>query len=146
MTVGILLLMLSATSTPMQVEPTQTPCQLMAKTFDLYKFGPRWLQWTEVERFIYLEGVIDGQSLYVREFILRQPEAVRNQLLDKYSLKFDETTIAPVMTSLYRDPANVFINYRAMAFIARDKLLGREVEPLLRKARQEECGGNPKKQ
>jgi hypothetical protein len=44
------------------------------------------------------------------------------------------------MTSLYADPANTFIAHSSMIYIARDKLGGKDIETLLRKARQNDCG------
>jgi hypothetical protein len=52
---------------------------------------------------------------------------------------YDEPALANVMTDLYRDPANTYIEYGAMVYVARDKLSGREVESRLRQARQSDC-------
>jgi hypothetical protein len=124
-------------------QAASNPCQ-PSSDFTPFKYGTRWLQWDEHERDIYLEGFVDGGSVYF-EFMLRQPERVRKEVFSKTTVMYNSDVLSPVVTSLYKDPANVFIRYDSMVFIARDKIAGKDVEPLLRKARQTDCGGSVKK-
>jgi len=49
-------------------------------------------------------------------------------------------SLRDVMTNLYADPANTYIRHDAMVYISRDKLSGKDVEPILRHAREEDRG------
>jgi hypothetical protein len=111
---------------------------------ELFQYGTRWLAWSELERRIYLFGFVDGGSVYL-DFVFRQPEQVRKEVLDRAAVKYDDEVLSPVITSLYRDPANVYIRTDSMVYIARDKLAGQDVEPRLRTARRTDCGGSIKR-
>jgi len=121
-----------------------TPCQAFAGSFELYKYGTHWLQWDEHEREIYLLGLVDGGAVYA-DFMLRQPPSVRKRVGETTAVMYGSDVLSPVMTSLYGDPANIYIRYNSMVFIARDKIAGKNIDGTLREARQRDCGGNPKK-
>jgi len=133
-----------APATHVFAQSSSTPCQAITGTMELFKYGNQWLQWNELERHIYLLGFVDGGSVYF-DFVFRQPERVRNELFEANAVKYDNDVLSPVITSLYRDPANVYIRYDSMVLIARDKIAGKDVEPRLRMARQNGCGGSLKK-
>lgn len=60
----------------------------------------------------------------------------RQEALRLETFTFYETdALRDVMTSLYSDPANTYISFGSMIYVARDKLSGKDVEPILRKAR-----------
>jgi len=128
---------------PDQQPASGSPCE-PTSTFEPFKYGTQWLQWTERERDTYLIGFVDGGAVYF-DFMMRQPKNMRNEVFAKTLVKYDSDVLNPVITSLYRDPANVYIRFNSMVFIARDKIAGKDIEPLLRKARQSDCGGNLKK-
>ena len=44
------------------------------------------------------------------------------------------------MTNLYSDPANTYVRFDSMVYIARDKLSGKDVDPALRHAREMDRG------
>jgi hypothetical protein len=140
-TIGSLLL--SPSSLTQQGTSTTAPCQAAAKTMTLFKYGLQWAQWTELEREIYLIGFVDGGSVY-SDFMFQQPEPVRTKVFEQVAVKYDNDVLSPVITSLYADPANVYIRYDSTVLIARDKVSGKDVEPLLRHARAYDCGGSKK--
>jgi hypothetical protein len=51
-----------------------------------------------------------------------------------------DSALLDVMTSLYSDPANTYIALGSMIYIARDELAGKDIEGLLRHARQNDGG------
>lgn len=105
-----------------------------------FSYGQEWRLWTDVRRLAYLQGFMEGQSdTYLAAFD-DLPIQRRDSLRLQTFLFHDIGAISDVMTDLYRDPANVFIRYGAMVYLARDKLSGMEIEPALRRARQAERG------
>lgn len=140
--VGVCLTAVASLGLVAQQKPATTACQEFAKTDTLFKFGTEWLSWSENERSVYLRGLIDG-NIVLLKYTFTKPEPERQQILDYFkatALQYKPDALVPVMTSLYRDPANVFIRYNSMIFIARDKLSGADVEGQLRQARQSDCG------
>jgi hypothetical protein len=77
--------------------------------------------------------------------MLQQPTKIKREVFETTTVKYDSDVLIPVITSLYKDPANVYIRYDSMIFIGRDKIAGKDIEPLLRNARKNDCGGNLKK-
>ena len=47
---------------------------------------------------------------------------MRKQIFESTAVKYDNDVLSPVITSLYRDPANVYIRYESMVLIATDKI------------------------
>lgn len=105
----------------------------------LVNFGHEWTAWSDGERSIYLEGFIDGQGHTFFLFWNVVSPARRAALRLQSFTFYDRNAIRDVMSSLYSDPANTYITFDAMVYIARDKLSGKDIEMNLRHARQEEC-------
>ena len=106
---------------------------------ELVNFGQIWKSWTDSVRSIYLEGFVDGQS---HTYLLLQgdvPAARREPLRLMTFTFYGGAAIRDVMTSLYADPANTFVEFEDMVYIARDKLSGKDIEPALRDARRSSC-------
>ena len=110
----------------------QSPCDRP----DKFNHGREWASWTGHLRATYLEGFVSGQAdTYLA--MLNDVPANRRDALKEQLFTFHPTdSISNVMTDLYRDPANAFIPYGAMVYIARDKLSGRDIEPKRRYSRQ----------
>ena len=108
--------------------------------YELVNYGREWNAWSNGSRSIYLEGFVDGQS---HTYLLLQNDlpAERREPLRLQTFTFYESSaLRDVMTSLYSDPANTYVSYDSMVYIARDKLGGKDVEAALRNARQKDCG------
>lgn len=103
---------------------------------ELVNYGRDWNRWSNAARSIYLDGFIDGQSKTY--FALRadlpphRQEPLRNETFTFYG----NEALRDVMTSLYSDPANTYVSFGSMIYVARDKLSGKDVEPMLREARK----------
>ena len=103
---------------------------------ELVNYGRDWKRWPNAARSIYLDGFIDGQSKTY--FALRadlppnRQEPLRNETFTFYGTD----ALRDVMTSFYSDPANTYISFGSMIYVARDKLSGKDVEPMLREARK----------
>src|SRR5260221_10370939 len=116
----LLLIVLTSGVANLQDKLPSNPCQALTSNYDLFKYGAQWSNWNEHERSIYLTGMLDGSMIYV-DFILRQPQNVQKEVFSKHSVVYDSDVLLPVITTLYQDPANVYIHYRSMLFLARDK-------------------------
>ncbi|HWP36684.1 MAG TPA: hypothetical protein VNL18_03930 [Gemmatimonadales bacterium] len=103
---------------------------------ELFNFGRQWNGWSSSFRSIYLDGFIDGQSSTYFALEGDLPSERREALRQKTFTFYGVDAIRDVMTDLYADPANAFIRYDAMVYIARAKLDGKDVEPMLRYSRE----------
>lgn len=110
-----------------------------------YNPGKTWASWSDYTRNIYLTGFNDGAS---RAFMgaawewldhedlrnVPRPEHV-TKVANKTLIK-DRPVIRDITTNLYTDPANTYISFGDMFFIAQDKLDGKDVNQELLKARK----------
>jgi hypothetical protein len=93
-----------------------------------------WKSWPSSDRLFYLWGFQDGSSSVAFDSLEHAKENAQ-----KIALRYDLSQIRDVMTRLYSDPANAYINLSSMVFIARDILDGKKSEELLTKAREIDC-------
>jgi hypothetical protein len=100
-----------------------------------FNYGKRWNAWSKSERSIYIERFRDGQSRTYFTVSGDLPSARRGELLAATFTLYDNDILTSVMTSLYADPANTFVQNDDMVYISRDKLNGKDIEPALRDAR-----------
>jgi hypothetical protein len=112
----------------------------LPRGFELINYGRQWNAWTNRDRSIYLRGFIDGQSHTYTSLENDLPAERREHLRLKTFTFYQTSALLDVMTSLYTDPANTYIGHASMIYIARDKLAGKDIEVLLRNARQNDCG------
>ena len=101
----------------------------------LFNYGRRWNAWSPSSRSIYLEGFKDGQSRTYFAVWNDLPQARREPIRLATFTLYDADALNDVMTSLYADPANTYVQSDDMVYIARDKLSGKDIEPVLRSAR-----------
>ena len=138
---GVLLLLLTVpagTSTMVQTE--YSPCLSPPSGQELFNFGRQWNAWSNGSRSIYLDGFVEGQSDTYLLLEKDLPKERREPLKLETFTFYDSDALRDVMTSLYSDPANTYIRYGPMVYIARDKLAGKDIEPRLRLARRQDCG------
>lgn len=109
-------------------------------TGDRENYGREWSGWSTAMREIYVYAFIEGQSNTYLELFNDVPADRREPLARKTFLYYDVDALAVVMTDLYRDPANTYIRYSAMIYIAKSKLEGNNIESSLRYSRQNDCG------
>ena len=107
---------------------------------DLFNYGLEWKAWSDGSRSIYLDGFVDGQSNTYLAVLNDLPQERREALRLETFTFYDRDSIRDVMTNLYADPANTYITHNAIVYIARDKLSGKDVEPILRIARLKDRG------
>jgi len=96
-----------------------------------------WKSWTSSDRLFYLWGFRDGSTRVTFHFGLIDENA--KEKAQKTALRYDFSQIRDVMTRLYSDPANAYIDLSATVFIARDILDGKNAEELLTNARENDC-------
>jgi hypothetical protein len=100
-----------------------------------FNHGREWNSWSNEFRSIYLAGFIDGGGSTFREVLTDLPPERREPLRLQTATLFEADAIRDVMTSLYSDPANTYIPYDSMVYIARDKLSGKDIEQTVRNRR-----------
>ena len=113
---------------------------MSAQDKERFDYGKQWKSWNEAARSAYIIGFVAGQDstfVAVRQDL---PPKLREPLRLKTSTLYDENAIRDAMTSLYDDPANTYIRSNVMIYIARDKLAGKDIEPILKSAREKDTG------
>jgi hypothetical protein len=106
----------------------------------LFDYGKQWNAWSSDRRLIFVEGFVEGQSATFFALFNDLPPGRREQLrLERFTF-YKSDVLSSVMTSLYADPGNTYIRYGSMVYIARDRLNGKDIEPVLRRARELDRG------
>lgn len=121
----------------------------LAISEEMLDYGAIWKSWGRAGKHAYLWGFIDGGTAVMvtamEEYISigkEGPSAPRDcaVILDKTGHKtatlFDEYKLMDVISNLYKDPANSYILFGDMVFIARDSLKGNNISDALLKARK----------
>lgn len=116
-------------------------------SLEMTNYSDWWNQLSREGKISYLTGVRDGganayivasQAWIPREEYLEKPTSQRiDQVIKQVFLRLDVVDIADVMSNLYQDPANKYIDSVDMVYIARNKLLGEHIEDDLASARKE---------
>ncbi len=117
-----------------------------AQSAEPYNHAAVWRAWDFAARNSYVRGVIDGAiNVYIAaaeewlapgEF-LKTPKLRKVTLVERRVFVGEvESRIPAVITDLYGDPANVYIAMVDMVYLARDKLEGQNIDPLLAAARK----------
>ncbi len=115
---------------------------------ELFDYGRYWANLPAPSRTLYIEGVAEGaaraylaaQAMWLPfSEVMQKPESARIASVRKqvFLMISNNNQIAAVMLDLYRDPANTFIDNLSMLYIARDKLLGENIENQLTAARKQ---------
>lgn len=112
-------------------------------------YGAMWKAWGREGQHAYFWGFIDGSTAVMmtamEEYISLGKQVSKAQkdcgiILDNTGKKtatlFDEYKLIDVITNLYKDPANSYILFGDMVYIARDSLKGNDVTDALLKARK----------
>jgi hypothetical protein len=136
----ILVVFVAAGRVSAQSEPPSCMPGAGPRGFELINYGRQWNAWSNGSRSTYLGGFVDGQSQTYMSLEGDLPAERRERLRLQTFTFYNTSALVDVMTSLYSDPANTYIAYGSMIYIARDKLAGKNFEVLLRTARQKDCG------
>ena len=110
-------------------------------------YGKIWLSWSNNLRDVYLVGFSDGIDVVYWKAaltwlapgeIFKKPESGRvKKVRQDVFLVLDIATIRDVMTNLYKDPSNTYIPWKKMIYLARNKLMGKDISIELINARKE---------
>ncbi len=113
---------------------------------EMFNYGKYWSQLPPVARSAYVDGIVNGgRHAYFEAAsewlppgeITKKPEPEKvAKVRKKIFIMVDRDAIISVMTDLYKDPANIFIDTKDMLYIARDKLLGEKIDDRLVSARK----------
>jgi uncharacterized protein YneF (UPF0154 family) len=107
-----------------------------------YDYASRWKAWDVNTRGAYVVGLSEGMVTAFSTTIsnLTQKPPSQEQALIIKILKLgsgiDKTKIAEVMTDIYQDPANSYINTAKVFIYAQYKLEGKDISKFLEDARR----------
>lgn len=109
---------------------------------ELFNFGKTWKEWSDLTRDVYLWGFRDGsfstilttQSAWRSRAEIDAPDV--KKVWDQVFISFEYASIRDVVTNLYKAPANTFVPFHRMVYVARDKLNGENIDEALRKERK----------
>ena len=109
-------------------------------------YGRYWKDLPEAARNTYVIGFRDGGSnaflvasiewLPPEESLTTAGSPRRERVRKKTMTMFTSDILVPVMNEIYKDPANAFIGFKEVLFLARDKLLGEDVNSAIIEARK----------
>lgn len=113
---------------------------------EMLDYGAIWKGWRGGGQNAYLWGFIHGgtkvmlplldEIVSAKERGHKIPNDFYENIRIKTSTLFDEKKLRDVMTNLYKDPANSYIQLMDMVYIARDSLNGGEISASVLKARK----------
>ena len=113
---------------------------------DMQDYGRIWKAWGRKGQTAYLWGFIDGGGCAMQavmdEIISSDkpgnkiPSTFYDNIRDKTATLYDEAKLIDVISKLYEEPANSYIWFQDMVYIARDSLSGKDVTASILKARK----------
>ena len=113
---------------------------------DMQDYGKIWTAWGKEGQTTYIWGFIDGGGhamITVMNEITasdnrgdKVPKTFYENIRVKTATLYDENKIIDVITNLYKDPANSYIWFKYMVYIARDSLSGKDVSKAILEARK----------
>lgn len=113
---------------------------------DMLDYGKIWTAWGKDGQTAYIWGFIDGGG-YALQTVMSEiiasdkrggkvPKSFYENIRLKTATLYDENKIIDVITNLYKDPANSYILFNDMVYIARDSLSGKDVSKAILEARK----------
>lgn len=124
---------------------------VFAQDSGLPEYGKQWLSFSKFERTLYVNGYYDGiQEVQViskvfvlgcdcsntKDTAIDRLQRVFKERYDFIEKGFGYSAVADVVTDLYKDPANIYINFSFIIHVAADKLSGKDVSDTLVRLRK----------
>ena len=113
---------------------------------DMQDFGKIWTAWGKEGKTAYIWGFNHGKKhaliIVGNEIFLshnrgdKVPETFYENIRVNIATLYDTNKIIDVITNLYKDPANSYIWFKDMVYIARDSLSGKDVSNAILEARK----------
>lgn len=113
---------------------------------DMQDYGKIWATWGEEGHTAYIWGFNNGKShaliIVGNEIFLsdkrgdKVPETFYENIRVQTMTLYDTNKIIDVITNLYKDPANSYIGFNNMFYIAQDSLSGKDVSKDILDARK----------
>lgn len=113
---------------------------------DIQDYGKIWTAWGKEGQAAYIWGFIDGGGhamlTLMNEITAsdnrdnKVPKTFYENIRVKTATLYDENKIIDVVTNLYKDPANSYIWFKDMVYVARDSLSGKDVSKAILEARK----------
>jgi hypothetical protein len=113
---------------------------------EMQDYSKIWKAWGRDGQTAYIWGFIDGgghaMQTVMSEIIAsdkqggKVPQNFYENIRVKTATLYDENKIIEIITNLYKDPANSYILFQDMVYIARDSLSGKDVTKAILDARK----------
>jgi hypothetical protein len=113
---------------------------------DIQDYSKIWKAWGKGGQRAYICGFIDGGGYTMRTVLdeifasdkrgSKVPKLFYENVRIKTATLYDESKIIDIITSLYKDPANSYIWFQEMVYIARDSLSGKDITTAILEARR----------
>jgi hypothetical protein len=113
---------------------------------EIQDYANIWRTWGKDGQAAYIWGFIDGgghaMQTVMGEIIASDkrsgkiPKQFYENIRIKTATLYDENKIIDIISSLYKDPANSYIWFQDMVYIARDSLNGKDVTKAILEARK----------
>jgi hypothetical protein len=116
----------------------------IAKADEPYDYAARWNTWDVYTRTAYVIGVTEGIStaFFTTKGNLTKKPTPKEELLIMDILNFgsgiERKKIIEVMTDLYQDPANSYIETTKIFLYAQERIKGKDISRALENARRQE--------
>jgi hypothetical protein len=111
-----------------------------------YDYASRWKSWDIPTRTAYVDGVAEGVEaafLTPRGNPAKKPPSEEELRIEEYKMDIlksgyalDRRKVVEVMTDIYQDPANSYINTVKVFVYAQDKIEGKDISKSLEDARR----------
>lgn len=122
-------------------------CSGIAHSASPYNYSALWLAWGETAQGAYIDGVVDatGRAFFTTLNAVAPDKALPpkfsddpevHKVIDQLFVRDTSSLLQGVMTDLYKDPANSFIDTLDVFFLARDKIEGRDISKDIVEARR----------
>ena len=95
---------------------------LLAEDFN---YGEEWLKMSKGSRLMWVWGYTAGQTRILSELKIKSTKNLKFLILVE-----DASVISKIMSQYYNDPANIYIPWCHMTYIAKMKLKGRSVQEI----------------
>lgn len=113
---------------------------------DVPDYGKIWKIWGKEGQAAYLYGFVDGGGRAMQATMLqiiasnqrgdKIPDDFYESIRIKTATLYDGDKLIDIMTNFYKDPANSYIWFDDMVYIARDSLSGKDITATILEARK----------
>jgi len=117
-----------------------SPQLAVANNYKAFKYGDSWQTLSYDGKLMFIEGYMEGlaQGIHDANYVITGKKSIDGDKMEKAlnmhnPLYHTEVQVLiKVMDDIYKDPANIYIQYDLVLWLAKDKLDGKPIEEHLR--------------